>query len=298
MKVENDFTSSPPFGLFDIFNHLIYHSSEYDKQGLAAYKSYEEYSLFREGYVESLKACYLKEAGVHAYVGQVKPAIKDKTKDGKSFYNLWFILEGKGVNRGSVVDAYCLCLGGRDGGCKHIAAALYSLEELLNSRGEDSVKSGPCLWIRKPIPETSPRELKDLKIGKGNGNSGKESTLNKSFTEYIDHDPRVLWDRASCSAEEIEDLVQTMNGMDNKPAILDILASQLERDSDAPSIPPTGREKQTILISKKTSERGIMEKKVMSFLKHEMTHDGASESSKAFLQQSVYYEGIFVFLHT
>ena len=33
MKVENDFRSSPPFGLFDIFNHLIYHSSEYDKQG-------------------------------------------------------------------------------------------------------------------------------------------------------------------------------------------------------------------------------------------------------------------------
>ena len=65
MKVENDFRSSPPFGLFDIFNHLIYHLSEYDKQGLAAYKSYEQYSLFREGYVESLKACYLKEAGVH-----------------------------------------------------------------------------------------------------------------------------------------------------------------------------------------------------------------------------------------
>ena len=156
---------------------------------LAAYKSYEEYSLFREGYVESLKACCLKEAGIHVYVGQVKAAMKDKTKDGKSFYNLWFILEGKSVNRGSVIDAYCLCLGGRDGGCKHIAAALYSLEDLLNSRGEDSVTSGPCLWIRKPIPEASPCELKDLKIAKGNGNGGKESTLNKSFTEYIDHDP-------------------------------------------------------------------------------------------------------------
>lgn len=157
--------------------------------------------------------------------------------------------------------------------------------KFLNSRGEDSVTSGPILWIRKPTPETSPCELKDLKIGEGNGNGCKESTLNRSFTEYIDHDPRALWDRTSCSAEEIKDLVQTMNRMDNKPAILDILANQLELDSDAPSIPPTGREKQTILISKKTSERGRMEKKVMSFLKHEMTRDGASESSKAFLQQ-------------
>ena len=33
--------------------------------------------------------------------------MKDKTNDGKSFYNLWFILEGKGVNRGSVIDALC-----------------------------------------------------------------------------------------------------------------------------------------------------------------------------------------------
>ena len=37
MDVLNDFKHSPPFGLFDIFNHLIYHSSEHDKQGLAAY---------------------------------------------------------------------------------------------------------------------------------------------------------------------------------------------------------------------------------------------------------------------
>ena len=58
-----------------------------------------------------------------------------------------------------------------------------------------------------------------------------------------------------------------MNRMDNKPAILDILANQLERDSDAPSIPPTGRKKQTILISKK-KHLNVELWKVMSFLKH------------------------------
>ena len=108
------------------------HSSEYDKQGLGTCKSYKEYSLFEEGYVESLKACYPKEAGIHVYIGQVKLAMKDKTKD-EIFYNLWFILGGKGVDCGSVIDTYCLWLGGHDGGCKHIAAALYSLQELLNS---------------------------------------------------------------------------------------------------------------------------------------------------------------------
>ena len=31
LKTVNNFSSSPPFGLFDIFNHLIYHSTDYDK---------------------------------------------------------------------------------------------------------------------------------------------------------------------------------------------------------------------------------------------------------------------------
>ena len=31
----NAFTDSPPFGLYDIFNYLIYNIADYDKQGLA-----------------------------------------------------------------------------------------------------------------------------------------------------------------------------------------------------------------------------------------------------------------------
>ena len=68
MDVLNDFKHSPPFGLFDIFNYLIYPSSECDKQGLAAYKSYENYRLFYDGYVESLLTIHRKDAGVHVYV--------------------------------------------------------------------------------------------------------------------------------------------------------------------------------------------------------------------------------------
>ena len=110
MDVLNDFKHSPPFGLFDIFNYLIYHSSECDKQGLAAYKSYENYRIFYDGYVESLLTIHRKDAGVHVYV----------------------------------------------------AAALYSFNDLLNSKGEDSITSKPCQWIRRPKPDTTPCELKDL----------------------------------------------------------------------------------------------------------------------------------------
>ncbi|XP_046845626.1 uncharacterized protein LOC124439445 [Xenia sp. Carnegie-2017] len=166
INVSNDFKNSPPFGLFDIFNHLIYHSSEYDKQGLAAYKSFENYRLFYDGYVESLLTAYRQDAGVHVYIGKVKPTMKEMTKDGKDVYYLWFIFEGNGSNRGSVLEAYCCCIGGRDGGCKHVSSALYSLDYLLNSRGEDSVTSKECKWIRRSRPDTAPCKLEDLQIKK------------------------------------------------------------------------------------------------------------------------------------
>ena len=50
MKTKNDFIDSPLFGLYDIFNLLIYHATDYDKQGPAAYKSFEDYRLFQDGY--------------------------------------------------------------------------------------------------------------------------------------------------------------------------------------------------------------------------------------------------------
>ena len=84
-KTVNNFNSSPPFGLFNIFNHLIYHSTDYDKQGLAAYKSFDDYRLFNDGYVESLLSAPLKHEGVHVYIAKVKPFMKLKTDEGKEY---------------------------------------------------------------------------------------------------------------------------------------------------------------------------------------------------------------------
>ena len=44
----------------------------------------------------------------------------------------------------------------RDGGCKHYCCHVFSL----NSRGEDSVTSGSCQWIRKPLSDTGPCVVK------------------------------------------------------------------------------------------------------------------------------------------
>ena len=48
--------------------------------------------------MEPLQTCFNEEAGVYVYVGNVKPAMKEKSREGKAFYDLWLVLEGKGAN--------------------------------------------------------------------------------------------------------------------------------------------------------------------------------------------------------
>ena len=99
--------------------------------------------------MESPITSHLKHEGIHVYVANERPFMKVNTDEGKEYYDLWFIVEGRGANRGSVLQAKCKCKGGRDGGCKHIAAAMYSPEDFLKTRGKDSVSSGLCIWVKK-----------------------------------------------------------------------------------------------------------------------------------------------------
>ena len=54
--LSNDFSNLPPFGLMDIFNHLILSKADYDKEKLASFRSFDEFTLFQDGYVRSLGA--------------------------------------------------------------------------------------------------------------------------------------------------------------------------------------------------------------------------------------------------
>ena len=220
LKTVNNFNSSPPFGLFDIFNHLIYHSTDYDKQGLAAYKSFDDYRLFNDGYVESLLTTQLKQEGVHVYVAKVKPFMKLKTDEGKEYYDLWFILEGRGANRGSVLQARCKCKGGRDGGCKHIAAAMYALEDLVNTRGEDSVTSGPCVWVKRPRANTQACEVKDLIIEKGKKPSHKKRKRKQVYCQNIDTDVRAPEDTNPKDEEYLRTFTKRICHLTHTPVIL------------------------------------------------------------------------------
>ena len=54
--------------------------------------------------MESLLTTQLKQEGVLVYVAKVKPFMKLKTDEGKVYYDLSFILEGRGANHGSVLQ--------------------------------------------------------------------------------------------------------------------------------------------------------------------------------------------------
>lgn len=222
--VLNNFIYSPPFGLYDIFNHLIYHSTDYDKQGLAAYKSFDDYRLFEEGYVESLLTKTFDNERVHLYVAKVRPAMKEKIDEQNKFYDLWFILEGRGANRGSVLKARCICKGGRDGGCKHIAAAMYSLEDLLNSRGENSVTSGPCQWVKKATSNNKPCDVKDLQIHTHCQPSTKKRKKERVYCEHLNIDVRHEEDRNLPSQKSLQLFTVSLESVKRKPTIFPLLA--------------------------------------------------------------------------
>ena len=83
LKTVNNFNASPPFGFYDIFNYLIYHSTDYDKQGLAAYQSFEDYRLFDDGYVKSLLTPHLNSRGNSCIWRQCAPFYESKNGRGK-----------------------------------------------------------------------------------------------------------------------------------------------------------------------------------------------------------------------
>ena len=56
------------------------------------------------------------------------------------------MLDEKGYTRGSVIEAYCVCLGARHGGFRNVTA-LCSLKDLLNS------KQGGGVTVLHPIQQ-------------------------------------------------------------------------------------------------------------------------------------------------
>ena len=91
---------------------------------------------------------------------------------------------------------------------------MYSLEELLNSLGEDSVTSGPCLWVAKPQSDTKPCDVKDLDITKIKPPSSKNKKRKYTWLQNIDFDPRSTKHCKIQSKEELPFFTERISAID------------------------------------------------------------------------------------
>ena len=230
IELTNRLVDLPPFGIEDIFNFLIFKSTQYDRQKIASYKAFEEYGLFEDGYVEDLKVTKFRDHFI--FVGKVKPTMNPKTRTGAQFYRLWFIMNGTreaskqwSPTAGSIFSAYCMCPGGQDGACKHIAAAMYSLHDCLYP-SEKAPTEELCYWKKRPTKTTNPLPITEIKIAnastlmKKHNFKSREKRSNTSkvdskefkkrtrgpYKDKITYDPRAPCDRKEFSKEKMSEI--------------------------------------------------------------------------------------------
>ena len=71
---------------------------------------------------------------------------------------------------------------------------MFAVKDLLNTRGEESVTSGPCVWVRRPRANMQACEVKDLVIEKGKKPSHKKRKRKQVYSQNIETDVRALED--------------------------------------------------------------------------------------------------------
>ena len=87
-SLSNDLSELPPFGLMDIFNHLIMSKADYDKGMLSSWRSFEEYNPCLNGHIQSLGVKTVRDldgSDCFVLVAGVIPTQKEKYKKVRSF---------------------------------------------------------------------------------------------------------------------------------------------------------------------------------------------------------------------
>ena len=215
--LSKDMSPLPSFGLLDIFNHLIVSKTEYDKEMLASWRTFDEYKLHQNGHVQDLNRVMVydnNDSAYHVMMANVIPTQRQKTPEGRTAYRLWFMLDPNG----SIFSAFCECKGGADQGCKHLGAALFELEEFLSSE-RTSVTSLPAYWCPKPKPQNKPLPLLEMKLS--HSRKLKRKPPDDSWIDSFD--PMTNRLRCMITEEEKADFAKKLADIDCQSGILDYL---------------------------------------------------------------------------
>lgn len=131
----------PPVQYLDLYNYLINTPGPCTGEALRAYKSLEAYNYFVCGHVQNMKQNDISETSPVAFVAAtVAPG--QRTTEEK--YKPWVCV---GRN-GCIVATHCTCAAGLGEACSHIAALLFAIESITQSRDRNEVSCTdiPCQW--------------------------------------------------------------------------------------------------------------------------------------------------------
>ena len=224
----NDFSQLPPFGLMDIFNHLIMSKTDYDKAMLSSWRSFEEYNLCLNGHVQSLGVKTVQDldgSNFFVFVAGVIPTQKEKTQEGEKYYRLWFVLD----RNGSVYSAFCRCKGGADQGCRHLGATLFELDDFLSNQRK-SVTSVSAYWNPKPTPKHKPVPLLEMKISHSVRTTKKRKVTARDDSWIDSFDPRPIKHRDETTLNEKMEFAKKLKKIDPYSGILDFLPAPKNTD--------------------------------------------------------------------
>ena len=137
-------------------------------------------------------------------------------------YTVWAIL---GKENAEIYGAYCNCIGGITGSCKHVAALLYSLLVIIQKGGNVACTSKAQTW-HKSVKFHEPKFVKNIQIRKVKCNLEIDEFV-KSSRRY-GFDPRAPCDRDN-SGDCKFDLASLAKLTNGKAAILKILSVEQPR---------------------------------------------------------------------
>jgi hypothetical protein len=149
-------------------------------------------------------------------------------------------------------------------GVAMVAAAMYSLEDLLNSHDEDSPTSMPCIWTKKPTVDSRPCDVKDLLIAHCDLPLKKPKSEHV-YNEHIDMDLRHKDDQVPPTNESLRQFTHSLEKSGCNPAILPLL-TKLYGKPNCPIIKNDIENDDVINLNesgnKLTSANGILKEKV------------------------------------